>query len=369
MRIALAVTNDLVTDQRVARTCNTLCDAGYTVTLIGRLLPDSQPISRPYKTIRMQLFFHHKAWFYAEYNLRLFFRLLFSKVDLIYANDTDTLLASYLVAKWRKKILFFDAHELFPEVPELANRPHVKHFWEKIEALCMPHIDGGVTVCQSIADIYHDKYGIEMGVVRNVPRMSAQVAPHPIQSKMILYQGAVNIGRGIDRMIDAMQFLPDYVFYIVGIGDEYNTMRQYAESKPWHDRIVFQGRQTPEQLRQITHSATLGICLLDNIGLNYYYSLPNRIGDFVAAGVPVLATGFPEIRRVVEKHRIGYLVQDEKGEDLALCIKKAVDDWGSLSESEHCQRFLSARNDLNWANDSQVLLRYINKAIDNHKII
>ena len=97
-RIILSVTNDLVTDQRVHRSCTALSEAGYDVTLVGRRLPDSVPVERPYKTVRMRLLFRKKAVFYAEYNLRLFLRLLFSPTDAFYANDTDSLPANYLAA-------------------------------------------------------------------------------------------------------------------------------------------------------------------------------------------------------------------------------------------------------------------------------
>ena len=138
--IILSVTNDLVTDQRVHRSCTALCEAGYDVTLIGRRLPDSVPVKRQYRTIRMRLLFRKKAVFYAEYNFRLFLRLLFSRADAFYANDTDTLPANYFAAFLRRKPLFFDAHEMFPEVPELVGRPRVKHFWTRIEDYIFPNL-------------------------------------------------------------------------------------------------------------------------------------------------------------------------------------------------------------------------------------
>ena len=80
-RIVVAVTNDIVTDQRVARTCDALVEDGHSVMLIGRLLPDSKPLSRPYRVCRMRLLFRRSALFYAEYNIRLFLRLVTAKAD------------------------------------------------------------------------------------------------------------------------------------------------------------------------------------------------------------------------------------------------------------------------------------------------
>lgn len=184
---------------------------------------------------------------------------------------------------------------------------------------------------------------------------------------MILYQGAVNLGRGIDRIIDAMEFLPDYRFVVAGIGDEYDKMRDYAASKPWHERVSFLGRVEPARLHELTPTATLGVCLLDNLGLNYYYSLPNRLGDFIAAGVPMLATDFPEIHRVIASYGIGALVTDQRGEALALAIRQAVGEWQSLPQEEQRRRMTLAGDDLCWENDKKVLLAAIGKIINGEK--
>ncbi|MBR1793343.1 MAG: glycosyltransferase [Bacteroidales bacterium] len=367
MRIAVAVTNDLVTDQRVARSCSALCEAGHSVTLIGRLLPESQSLSRPYRIIRMRLIFRKKMWFYAEYNFRLFFKLLRLNPDMVYANDTDTLLASYCASRVLHCPLFFDAHEMFPEVPELVGRPWVKHFWERIESCLIPRVDAAVTVCQSIADSYRQRMGVNMSVVRNVPPFRPVQDVLPDSPPMLLYQGSVNLGRGIDWMIDAMEFLPDFRLVIAGIGDEFDLMRRYADDKPWSHRIEFLGRLTPEQLRNLTPKATLGLCLLDNLGLNYYYSLPNRIGDFIAAGVPLLATDFPEIRRVIAAYGIGTLVSCQRGPALAQAVRQAVTSWNNLPQSERRERFRLAANDLCWENDKNTLLAAVSKIIDKEK--
>ena len=153
-RIVMAVTNDLVTDRRVLRHAATLREAGYAVTLFGR--NDLHVRSR-------------RSWrFYAEYNLRLCWRLLCTRCDIVWANDTDTLPACWLAARLRGRRLVMDSHELFPEVPELIDRPRVKRVWERIEGLLLPRCDANITVCQSIADYYRSKYGVEMTVVRNL---------------------------------------------------------------------------------------------------------------------------------------------------------------------------------------------------------
>lgn len=383
-RIIVSVTNDLVTDQRVHRSCSALYDAGYDVTLVGRKLRDSGPVERVYRTVRMRLLFNKKAVFYAEYNIRLFFRLLFSCADAYYANDTDTLPACYYAALIRRMPLFFDAHEMFPEVPELVGRPRVKRFWMRIEDRIIPRINrkgrAAVTVCQSIADIYRERYGLNMAVVRNVPMFYAEshddmtdglLDKLPQGKHILLYQGAVNIGRGIEWIMDAMPYLDDCHFVVAGVGDEYNLLKQRAECEDLRDKVTFLGRVAPEKLHSLTKHASLGMSLLENRGLNYYYSLPNRLADFVQAGVPVLATDFPEIRRVVEGYGIGTLVppvvfdierlQSEPPDPklLAKTITDTLVFWQSMPEVEKKNRFDKAAKDLSWENDKKVLLNSV----------
>lgn len=363
----MAVTNDLETDQRVHRSCMALTEAGYEVVLIGRMLPKSKPLSRPYKTYRMRLIFSRKAVFYAEFNVRLLLKMLWLKADLVYANDTDTLLGCYWASRLKRKPLMMDAHELFCEVPELVGRERVKRFWQRIEDKLMPRLDGACTVSAPIAEIYRERYGVDFAVVRNVPMrqaVAAKVARPSAEKRMLLYQGAVNVGRGVDWMIDAMEYLPQCRFVVAGDGDQLESMKQKAASLPWGSRVEFKGRLAPEELRRLTVSADLGISLLANLGKNYYYSLPNRIADFVQARVPVLATNFPEIGKVVETYGIGRLVDSHEPREIAAAIESALSEWEDMDPEKKTAIFDRAAADLSWDHDKKTLLKVVDATFE-----
>jgi len=325
-RIILTVSNDLVTDQRVNKVAETMYSNGYDVLLTGRKLTHSLPFRKPYSSKRFRLIFNKGALFYAELNLRLFFFLIFSKVDIIYSNDTDTLVACYAASKIRRKRLIFDAHELFPEVPELQNRQKVKKVWQKIEDAIFPHLKTSITVCQSISDYYHQKYGIKMHVIKNVPKLS-EVTEKKIVipgKKIILYQGAVNMGRGLEWVIDAMQFVQNAVLYIIGDGDILGKLKQKVKNLDLESIVIFHGRVSGEELQTYTSSGDIGLCLLENKGLSYYYSLPNRVFSYLHADVPILASPYPEISAVVGTHNTGVLTEETEPAKLASVINKML---------------------------------------------
>ena len=161
-RIIISVTNDIATDNRIRKVAQSLFNSGFEITVVGRKLKNSLSIDRPYKIKRFRLLFNKGALFYASYNFRLFLFLLFQKADIFLSNDLDTLLANYLASRIRNKQLVYDSHELFTEVPELVDRPKVQKMWLAIEKRILPKLKKAYTVCDSIADYYKKKYGVEM---------------------------------------------------------------------------------------------------------------------------------------------------------------------------------------------------------------
>lgn len=367
-RIIISVSNDLISDRRVDKVCSSLNKKGYDITLVGCIKKIDKPVNRAYKTKRFRMLFRKGFLFYFEYNLRLFFRLLFIRKDALLCNDTDALPANFLASKICRKPLIFDAHELFPEVPEVVNRRFVKGFWQKIEDIIFPHLKYSYTVCQSIADYYNKRYGIEMGVVRNIPSMALKEDDSSTPSirkegkKILLYQGAINVGRGVEWIIKAMIYLDNCLLYICGDGDLAEDMKQLAKSERVEDRVVFTGRIPADRLDDYTKQADLGFVLLANMGLSYYYSLPNRIFDYMKYGVPVLATKFPEIARIVEGYNTGQTTETENPEELAATIKDMLANW---NDDETRKRIAICANHFNWENEEKVLFSTVAKALSS----
>lgn len=352
-RAIVCVTNDLSTDQRVRKTCLTLQKCGYNVLEIGRLLPDSLEFDPPYDTKRMKLLFNKGAMFYAIYNIRLFFFLLFAKVDLIYSNDLDTLLACYLVSKIRRKELIYDTHEYFTEVPELVHRPKTQRVWERIEEHIFPKLRKVITVCDSIAHIYQKKYSVPITVVRNIAHLSDTKPIEKKQKKTIIYQGALNKGRGLEIAIETMLLLTEYELHIYGKGDIENELKNIVMAKKLTNRILFFGNVPPKTLKKNTPKATIGWCIMEHIGSNYYYALPNKIFDYIHAHVRIIANDFPEIANILQTYRVGTLVSTLDVPAIAKTIRQLS------QEDEDGFEFSKASQHLCWEKEEKKLINLI----------
>jgi glycosyltransferase involved in cell wall biosynthesis len=179
-----------------------------------------------------------------------------------------------------------------------------------------------------------------------------------------MYQGAVNKGRGVDWAIDALEFLPDCRLVVAGGGDLLEEMKAYAQSKPWAERIVFTGRLTPEELEPLTRQAAVGLVMLEDMGLSYHFALPNRIGDFIAAGVPIVVSDLPEMAAVVKRFGVGEIIDVDINRSTyqrinVLALAEAVRKV--LAKEWKEEDFAAARADMDWNKEKRKLLECLKK--------
>ncbi len=366
-KVIVAVTNDLSTDQRVDKVCNTLTSMGFSVTLTGRLLAKSLPLQRAYSTHRMKLLFVKGPLFYAEYNIRLLIFLLFNKVDLIVSNDLDTLLACFIAHRIKKNTeIVYDSHEYFTGTPELIDRPVVRSIWKRIEKYIFPKLTDIFTVNDSIANLYSNEYKKTIKVVRNVPPKLIQEKPTPdlvfdSSKHLVILQGAgINIQRGAEEAIIAMQFVNNAILLIIGGGDVIDLLKQMVKEFDLEEKVMFMDRMPYHELMKYTALAEIGLTLDKDTNINYRYSLPNKLFDYINAGTPVLSSNLPEISKIIEKYKVGMLIESHDPEHIASCINTMI----SLNYKVKLQENLRlAADDLNWENEEKILKQVYSKYV------
>jgi glycosyltransferase involved in cell wall biosynthesis len=345
-----------------------LCELGFDVILVGRKMKNSLPVpSRPYKTHRMVLLFEKGPFFYGIFNLRLFFFLLFKKSDLLVSNDLDTLLPNFCVHKLRGIPLVYDSHEYFTGVPELMNRKSVQSVWKKIEKNIFPKLNEVITVNDSIASIYEKEYGIRPKVVRNISskpdninKRSRKELGLPENKFILVLQGSgINVERGAEEMLEAMQYIEGAILLIIGSGDVIEKLHQMVDKFDLKNKIIFKPKQEYNILLEYTACADLGLTLDKDTNLNYRYSLPNKLFDYIHSGIPVLASPLPEISKIIEEYEIGDFIPDHNPINIAqkvieiLVNQQLMEKW-----KKNCN---IASSQLTWQKESEKLYTIFGK--------
>lgn len=360
-RIIVFATTDLVSDQRVHRTSISLHKDGHKVLTIGRRLEGTpKNISREYSVKHFRMIFRKGFFFYLFFNIRIFLYLLFHKFDLVCSNDLDTLLGCRLGSFVRGKRIVYDSHEFFTEVPELIDRPLTRKIWLVIERFCLKGIKYSSTVSEGVANEYNKRYGMNMIVIRNLPLRNESFG-HKSARPTIIYQGALNKGRGIELAIEMIRYLPCYYLVIVGSGDLEVKLRKRVIELDLVDRVEFRGRLPYDKLHSLTSKAWLGISLEEDLGLSYRYALPNKLFDYIQAQIAVVVSDLPEMAKIVEQYGIGIVAKTRDPKELADLIANFIE---SKDMREGTIKNLSlAYNVLVWENEKPKLLELYRKAL------
>jgi glycosyltransferase involved in cell wall biosynthesis len=310
----------------------------------------------------MKLLFTTGALFYALFNLRLFFKLLFVKADVFHANDLDTLLANRWASKLRRKPLIYDSHEYFTGVPEIQDRPKVKKAWEKIEKSIFPKLKYIFTVNQSIADLYRNQYNKEVHVLRNVPMSDdlkkTKSRPDlgiPLDKKIVLVQGTgINIDRGIEELLEAITIMDDTILYIVGSGDVLQQLKERSKAQDLKNKVVFVGRLPYHEMMQYTFNADVGVTLDKDTNINYRFSLPNKIFDYIKAGLPILSSNLVELKKVINQYEIGAITINHSPEEIKSSLMRIWEDENIFLQYKKNTK--KAAEELTWEKEVETLL-------------
>lgn len=363
-KVLISVTNDLSYDQRMHRIADAFCSQGYEVLLIGRKRKRSIPLpDKAFRMKRLECLFEKGKLFYLEFNIRLLLFALVNRFDVYYAVDLDTLLPMTISSKINKARLYYDAHEYFTQVPELVNRPVVQSIWHFIGKICIPVADTALTVGPALSKALENEYGRAFHVVRNVPVKREKITNWPVflpieKQAFLLYQGALNEGRGLEVLIETMQDI-NYPLLIAGEGDLSELLRDKVKALGLERKVYFLGFLEPEKLWQVTCHAFIGFNLLENKGKSYYYSLANKFFDYIAAGVPTISMDFPEYRSVNQVFEVAYLLKDINREKISIAIGNFASNKVYYSMLQNNCRQASAK--YNWSVEEQYFLSLLHE--------
>ena len=359
MKVLVSVFNNLSTDQRVEKVCRTLSENGFAIELIGNNWGGLPDLRRDYPVSRIILKSKILRYAYVEFQWKLYKELL-KKADqhtILLSNDLDTLLPNYMVSKKLNLPLVYDSHEIFTEMPSVNGR-FTQNIWRSLESFIAPKLKFMMTASESYADWFHKTYGIERPVVvQNFPLKSGNPQDYSIVNspKVIIYQGVINPSRGLDKLIPEMHKIENAELWIAGDGPKKKEFQELTKNLGLDNKVKFIGKILPEKLREITQKADLGVSIEENNGLSYYFSMPNKISDYIQARIPVVVSDFPEMRKVADHFKAGEKIRDYN--ELAQKIQLVLNN-GKHSYKDALDY---AASQLCWENEENRLLGLFSK--------
>ncbi|WP_061321099.1 glycosyltransferase family 4 protein [Clostridium botulinum] len=387
--ILMVVQNDFINDSRIIKEANTLGKCGFNVKVLAlhnKGLKEEEKfeyfvVKRIKLNTRDRLSKGKLSQIvkYVEFKKKCLQEAKKFNPDIVHCHDVYTLPIGKVIIKKlgnSKKIKFiYDSHELWSQASNNLSMPNILvKLQNNIEKNIIKECDKVITVSNSIAEYLMKKYKLEKKptIIRNIPYMKKEITNKSIfhekfniekDKKIVLYQGAVGKGRGIENLIKSMKYTENnIVLVILGNGSMVEKYKEMANELRLKDKVYFHNAVDPKELIDYTSSANLGMSLIFNICLSYYYSLPNKMFEYIQGEIPVLCSDYPDMEEVIQKYRVGQTVEPNNVEE----ISKAINEV--LSKNDKYYQYKNnckiAKEQLNWENESNVLIQLYKDIID-----
>jgi glycosyltransferase involved in cell wall biosynthesis len=354
--ILICMTSDFAYDQRMQRIASSLAEK-YEVAVLHR--SNNKNIIL-YNRISYVSSIHCKyksgILFYVEFNLRLTYILLRRQYDIIYSVDADTLLACTIKTVFADCKMIYDSHEYFIKTPELHSYKIKQWIWRTIENIGIKKASLNITVTDSIAQILSKRTCKGFLTIRNLPVSTGNVENQEQDENILIYQGAINAGRGLECAIDAMQYLPQYKLILIGNGDVKNELKNRINAIANPNQVEIIDAVSPSTLKTYTAKAKFGLNLLEAKSESYYYSLANKFFDYMHADVPSINMNFPEYEKILNEHKVGLMVEKLDAEYLAKLIIANSSDLPYDELKNNCRKY---KSHYTWQNEQLKLFEAI----------
>lgn len=367
-RITMLVLNHYAPDPRVHRQAKTLAEDGHEVTVLA--LWDKglafQEIVDGYQVVRLRLL--SRRWRnrhagpvlkYLAWVCGVWGWVRRHPAQIVAAHEANTLPAAWLAASLFQGAMVYDAHEL--ETGRQFHTPHLSSVYHRIWALperwFIRRAAAVTTVSPGISQALASFYGIHPPrVILNCPETVPLAAGSrlrrelgiPENMKILLYQGGVVPGRGIREFLEAVQMTPGFCAVVLGDGPLLPELRRQARFRGWR-RVYLPGRAPARLLPEYTASADAGVALIQAVCKSYVLSLPNKLFEYIQAGIPVVGSRLPEISRIIDDYGIGEAASPDNPADIASAIRRLFDPDRHLAAR---QQVLSARKRFCWEHEA-----------------
>lgn len=390
LKVCMHVRGVARTDGRVMREATALAANGFAVSILDREEDSTRPLQEDVAGVRLVHTFVAKSAFLARFkpvfllvklleHLSLAYRLTRLSADTYHAHDWMALPACYLAARLQRKTLVFDAHEL--PLSELVNTrwSGFKGPLTSMMRVMVRYCSATITVSSPIAQEIRERFRAQNVIlVRNVHRYQAALPGNCLRqflnldssTRIALYQGNIQADRGLHILVHAAKFLePDIVIVMMGkgIGGAPTQLEALALSEKVAEHIKIVPPVPYDELLEWTASADIGLILYPpDYSLNVKMCLPNKLFEYIMAGLPVLATQLDAVIDILETYKIGKTVSSTNTEEVGTAISTLLADHTALAQMRQ-NALQAAQNDLCWEKEQENLVHlyhtFIKKAL------
>ncbi|ROM15704.1 MULTISPECIES: glycosyltransferase [Pseudomonas] len=394
---ALMLCNDRQIDRRILLQADSLEEDGWHVTILAMPLDDIAGTEDPrvvrigaqqesaarrenrvlhaYRIVRRHLpmngrlmrFLKSLAWRFLVDQERFYLNLFLADgtrhpAQVVVAHDLPMLAVARQLAQESGARLVYDSHELYCE-QEFSRGQQLS--WAKIERKHIHACDRVITVNPSIAHELQERYGLaEVSVIHNAERIGPlqpksaylhQCFGVPVEHQILLFQGGFSAGRNLPELVEAMALLRSLPIHLVllGGGQLTTSLQRLIARRGLQSRVHLHPAVPQARLLEITAAADAGVIPYQPICLNNYYCTPNKLFEFIAAGLPILGSDLPELRRLIEGHKIGHVTNLGSPQQIASAITNFFADEKRLQGWS--ERLTAVREELSWQRESQQL--------------
>lgn len=379
-KVCMHVLGVAQTDVRVMRAATALVEAGFEVTVVDinwkdRKSDEEEICGIQVKHVNIPYWYtsrRFKPWFLIQ-ALFLFIDstmwLLRTPADVYHAHDAKALPACYLAARLRHKPVIFDAHELpLSEETGTRNWRGLINLFSGLLAWMVPRCAAVITVSSSIAQEIRARYSLpDVALIRNVPvyrevpktnRFQQYLGLRP-EVRIALYQGNLQANRELDRLIRAAPFLEQDIV-IVLMGPDAEGIQAHLEALIRHEKVRDRVKIAPPvpytELLDWTASADIGLLIYaPGYSQNVQMCLPNKLFEYLMAGLPILASQLDAVSEVIKAYDIGQIVSSLAPRDIAVAINTMVADLTAYDRMRS-NALEAVRQDLCWEKESQRLI-------------
>ena len=347
--ICIAFLGNAHHDSRVTNLTNSLSADGFDVSVISFdwSYKEVEKSDAKIKVIKITGKDRSSLLFYFGFALKLVRELIKTKADIFFAEDFYTLPFVTLIAKIKRAKVYYNSRELYAFIGGLHSRPFLQAVIKRIEKFFITKVDLVMTTGEMDSEFIEKFYGIkDTLVIRNIPLLQKASAPVdfrkmfsiPGNHLILLYQGIIIGGRGIPVIFDAMKKNPNTSLVLLGGGEQKNNYKNLADEMGIASRVFFAGTIPQKELINYTAAADAGLSLIENISISYYHALPNKLFEYIMAGLPVLSSNLPQMKKIVEQFKVGEVVDIEQSVQIASAIQKWIDCPEILNWQEEYKR-------------------------------